>query len=148
MRCKLLLIFAIALATGCASTTKYKMPEESAGSELASVTIYRTRTFFYKRNPEKPFFYIDGLQIGKLRTGMAVTTKVTAGKHVIAVREPFLFMPSYVSGRIEYEFEAGKSYYLRYSREFSGIAIAAGLPVATSSMEFSITDEKSFLDRK
>src|SRR5687767_11922846 len=86
MRCKLFTILAIAFATGCASTVKYEVSQEWDQSKLASVTIYRTKTAFHSANPEKPFFYIDGLEVGKLGTGMAITTKVTAGKHVITVR--------------------------------------------------------------
>ncbi len=145
---RFLLIFGIALAAGCATGPKYEVSQEWDQATLASVTIYRTKTFYHSANPERPFFYIDGLLVGKLGTGQDITTKVVAGKHIITVRESLLFMPAYENGRVEGEFEAGKSYYLRYSKEFSGIDSVGSTLVATGSTNFSIADEGSYLLRQ
>jgi len=88
------------------------------------------------------------MEVGQLGTGMDVTTKVTAGRHVITVRESILFMPGGESGRIEYEFEGGKTYYLRYSKEFSGVTTTGSTTVVTGSSNFSVADESSYLERK
>ena len=149
MRYTLPLILATTLMTGCASATKkYEISQEWDQAKLAPVAIYRTKTMFHSGNPERPFFYIDGMEVGQLGTGMDVTTKVTAGRHVITVRDSILFMPGRESGRIEYEFEAGKTYYLRYSKEFSGVTTAGNTTVVTDSSNFSLADESSYLERK
>jgi hypothetical protein len=146
---KVLLSLTIAVVTGCASTTpKYEISQDWDQAKLASVTIYRTNVFFHSGNPEKPFFYIDGMEVGKLGTGMAVTTKVTPGKHVISVHESLLFTPTYENGRIEYEFEAGKTYYVRYSKDFSGVAVTGSAAFPTGRTSFSFSDENSYQERK
>jgi len=145
---KLIVILSVGLIVGCASSPKYEVLPSWSAKELAEVTIYRTKTFFHSGNPERPFFYIDGKLVGKLGTGMSVTTKVESGKHIVTVREPFLFMPSYESERFEYDFKAGENYYLRYSKDFSGVSIVGGSAFATGSSMFSLSNEASYRERK
>ena len=149
MKYKYLIITIIAsLIMGCASGPGYVVSQEWAPEELAEVSIYRTDTFFHSGNPERPFFYINDKLVAKLGTGMAVSTKVKAGKHIITVRQPILFMPAYESDRLEYEFEKGKKYYIRYSKNFSDVTNLGGTFVATGTSSFVLADKKSFEKRK
>lgn len=145
---KFALIILIMSVAGCASTGPYQVSDNWDPSQLATVVLYRTSAFYHSLNPEKPFFYIDDQRVGKLGTGMEVTTKVQAGKHVLTVREPILFMPTYVSGRIEHEFEAGQTYYIRYSLDATGLRVAGNSIYPTGSITFSIADQGAYLEKR
>ena len=132
---------------GCASSPYQILPEWDK-DRLATVSIYRTKTFFHSANPERPYFYIDDRKVGTLGTGMALTTKVESGKHFISVREPILFMPAFESERLEHDFETGKEYFIRYSKDFSGIALIGSSATATGSSKLSVATKASFLARE
>lgn len=144
----ILIALALALLSGCASTTQYLEPTGVDNSQTAELNIYRTNIFFHSGNPERPFFFINNALVAKLGTGMAITTKVLPGKQVISVRESILFMPGKVNESIEYQFEAGKTYYLRYSEDFSGIFPIGQLMVATGSTSLQFVNVELYQQRK
>jgi len=144
----LLLLILITSISACATGPGYTISQDWPENELAEVSIYRTNTFFHSANPERPFFYIDGKLVAKLGTGMAVTTKVKAGKHTVSVKQSFLFMPANESDVLEYNFESGKTYYLRYSKDFSGIDSVGNTFVATGSSSFVLADKENFEKRQ
>ncbi len=137
------------LVSGCASKNMYKPSAEWNKTTLAKVHVYRTTTFYHSLNPEKPFFYIDGAKIGKLGTGDAISIDVLAGPHTISVKEPIMFMPAYESGSINFEAVASKEYFIRYSKEFSGIIVTGGTSVVTTDdSSIQMSDKSSYINRE
>lgn len=145
---KLLFLVSVLVLSGCSSTKKYVVPTSSTTGELSTVHIYRTDVALHSLNPEKPFFFIDGKEVAKLGTGQAKSTKVTPGPHIITVREPLLFTPSYENGRIEHTFEAGQEYFVRYSKEFGSVIPIAGQVTVTGNTSFGIVDRQMYLNRQ
>lgn len=124
MKTKLWILFVCFISlVGCNISPKYDVSPDWDKLKLSKVFIYRTDVSYHSFNPEKPFFYINGKQIGKLGTGQSISTMVPAGRHVISIKEPFLFMPSYESATLEFVAEPNKEYYIRYSEDSSGGAV-------------------------
>ena len=136
------------LVSGCASRNIYKLSAEWDKNTLAKVHVYRTTTFYHSLNPEKPFFYIDGAKIGKLGTGDAISINVLAGPHTISVKEPIMFVPAYESGSINFEAVANKEYFIRYSKEFSGIITGGTSVVTTDDSSIQMSDKSSYINRE
>ena len=144
------LIILLAISTGCASAPDYKAPTGISEDKLAKLTVYRSRGFlgYHKFNPEKPFFYIDDQYIGKLGTTEFVEILVTPGKHVISVKDSFLFMPLFESEKIEIECNANEKYYIRYSKDPAGYTKTGNNGVAFESMSMLLPVTKyEFADR-
>ena len=149
MNIKTVLIFAaLTLLWGCAGGPQYTVSPEWDKSKLAKVFIYRTNVSFHSLNPEKPFFYIDGQHIGKLGTGQSVDTFVLAGEHTVSVKESILFMPGSESGHVKFKAEPNKEYYIRYSKDFSGIAMAGSTAVATGDSSLQMANKEFYLEKK
>lgn len=145
---KSLLGISTLLLAGCAASPTYVAPSAQDPRELATLSFYRTDVHLHRYNPEKPFFYIDGQLVTKLGTGEARSTRVTPGLHVIHVMEPFAFSPAHESGRIEHNFEAGKEYFIRYSKDFENM-ISVGSQVAISSKTtLQFANEEMYLKRQ
>ena len=70
-----ILTFTLILLSGCSSAPKYIVSSEWDQTNSSEVIIYRTNVAFHSLNPEKPFFYIDGKEVGKLGTGQSIHTK-------------------------------------------------------------------------
>lgn len=145
---KILLGVSTVLLVGCSAGPTYVAPSAQDPRELATLSFYRTDVHFQRYNPEKPFFYIDGQLVTKLGTGEARSTRVTPGLHVIHVMEPFVFSPAHESGRIEHNFEAGKEYFIRYSKELDNI-LSVGSHVAISGKTtLQFANEEMYLKRQ
>ncbi|MBL4566446.1 MAG: hypothetical protein JKY85_00115 [Porticoccus sp.] len=143
---KLLALLSVIITSGCASEPKYKSPTNSEEVELAQISLYRAKKFY--RANEYPFFYIDGKLAGKMGPGDSIIAKVIAGRHIITVREPFLFIPGSESGRIDHDFKKDGKYYLRYSVDSDIPFLLGNTVVASGSSTFSLSDEKSFNEKK
>lgn len=142
------LSFFFIFLSGCSSTPKYIISSEWDEANLSELYIYRTNTAYHSLNPEKPFFYIDGKEIGKLGTGQSIYTKITSGNHVITAKEPILFMPAYENGSLQFKVEPNKKYYIRYSKDFSGISIVGPTVVSTDSTTLQMANKEYFQKRK
>jgi len=117
-----LVLFAFMFIAGCATTSKdYVEPKELNDGNSAIVNIYRTDVAYHSLNPEKPFFYVDDMYIGKLGTGGSISIKLTPGEHALSSRESILFLPAGESGSVKGTFSAGQKYYFRYSKEFTNV---------------------------
>ena len=136
------------LVSGCANAPNYSISPDWNKSKLAKIHVYRTNLSFHSLNPEKPFFYLDGKKIGKLGTGQTISIDVLPGKHTITAKEPLMFMPSYESGKIEIVAEENKVYYVRYSKDFSGIIVSGNNVNATGKTSIQLANEEYYLQRK
>ena len=94
------------------------------------------------------YFYIDGKHAGKLGTGQSISTAVISGNHTISVKEPILFMPAYENGSLNFKAEPNKEYYIRYSKDFSGISFAGPVVTTTHSTTLQFTNKDYYLERK
>ncbi|WP_169336965.1 DUF2846 domain-containing protein [Amphritea japonica] len=111
----------ILLLSGCASTSPY-VPSSTLNESNASVVyIYRTDVAYHSMNPEKPFFFVDGKLVDKLGTGQFVRFIVEPGSHTLTSRESVVFAPGRESGNLQGEFESGKTYYFRYSKNLTSM---------------------------
>jgi|GEM_PF-4598578 len=90
-------------------------------ADSALLQIYRPSQFFHAANPESPFVYVGDQLVGNLRVGAMLQYRVRPGSHVVVLRQSLLFMPAYEIGRVEITSEAGKTYYVRYSYDMTGI---------------------------
>jgi hypothetical protein len=132
--CRLAMIVAVSLA-GCASQqAPVSAPPQSLTTEnSASVVVYRPSTSFHRFNPELPYLYVNDQRVGKLAIGSALTVRIPAGDNALAVKESVLFMPAYESHRLTLKAEAGKTYFVRYAREFGGVLPVGGAQVLSTS---------------
>lgn len=110
----------------------------------AQILLYRSKQFFHSGNPEQPYFYVNDEQIGSMGTGDILSRRVPVGTHRISVRKPILFMPTYEAGAITINAEAGKTYYLRYSLDPTGL-IGTNF---TSTSYFGLVDETYYQQRR
>ena len=140
--------FIALLSVGCATGPKYIIPKGTDVDNLAQIYIYRTDVAFGSLNPEKPFFYIDGKEVGKLGTGQSVFTMVVPGRHKISVKKSFLFMPGADGEEINLVFEPKEKYYLRYSEEFSGLTMVGTTAVAAGNSSFTLANKELFEQKK
>lgn len=113
-------------------------------TNAAAIHIYRTQRSFHSLNPEKPYIYIDGQHIANLGTGESTYRLVPPGPHQISVRGTFMFAPAGQIGAIDIVTEAGKSYFVRYSHDFSG---AYGTLIE-STHRLQAVDETAFKERR
>src|SRR5437773_2605580 len=121
---KLFLIAVTVLTVAsCATRVPFVQDQNLTESDSANITIYRTRTSFHSLNPERPFVYVDAKEVGKLGVGQDLNLKLTAGEHRFSIREPVLFQPAYESKSLTVTIREGVTYYLRYSKEMSGILL-------------------------
>lgn len=126
----------------------YTPPAELQDHHASKIVLYRTSVAFHSMNPEKPFFYIDGQQFAKLGTGELVTIRVVPSNHTLTVRESIAFMPGRQSEKLEYVFEAGQTYYVRYSKEFSHATVIGGNVLMSGTNSFGIVSEELFKNKK
>jgi len=140
IRTSVLTLVTLLFLTSCASIAgkSYIEPASLNNENSAYIAIYRTKVAYHSLNPEKPFFYLDGLFLGKIGTGQYIIIRVNSGEHVLTSRESFMFFPASESGRVAGNFEAGKKYYLRYSKDLTSM-----FPVSSSS--FYMSDRTSLM---
>ena len=108
----------------------------------ATVVVYRPHTRFHRANPELPFLYVNGQQVGKLAINSAIEIRVPVGEHALSMKEPVLFMPAYDSRQLALKAEPGKTYFVRYSREYGGVIPMAGGPQVLATTGFDIVPEE------
>ena len=143
----LLVSIIIIFFTGCASTEKYVADNTLSESNSSIVYIYRTDVAYHSLDPEKPFFFLDGKLVGKLGTGEFVRFLVTSGEHYVSSKESFLFTPNSESGNVKGEFEPGKTYYFRYSKDFANMyGTAMGFVMSDRSSLKPSTNQR-FVDK-
>ena len=142
-------LLGLIIVTGCSSVPKYEVSQDLDRSKLAKLHIYRTNAAYHSLNPEKPYFYINGKEIGKLGTGEAKSIDVQPGNHTITVKEPIMFMPGYENGRVEIEVRENEEYYVRYSKDFSGVVVTGGTSTTTTGKTtIRLVDKEYFIARK
>jgi hypothetical protein len=85
--------------------------------------------------------YVNGRQVGKLAINSAIEVRVPAGEHALSMKEPVLFMPAYESHKLALKAEPGKTYFVRYSREYGGVVPMAGGAQVLSTTGFDLVPE-------
>lgn len=133
-------ICALFFVAACQGPIEQKPDLTLNNTNSATVIVYRTKQAFHSLNPEKPYVYLDGEHIGNLGTGESVSRRVAAGSHTISMKNPILFMPAKSAGSIDLIMEAGKTYYIRYSYNASGLAGT----YTTGAPSLGLADEESF----
>ncbi|GGK68113.1 DUF2846 domain-containing protein [Amphritea balenae] len=137
----------ILVLTGCASTSPY-VPSSTLNESNASIVyIYRTDVAYHSMNPEKPFFYVDGKLVGKLGTGQFVRFIVGPGSHALTSRESVVFAPGRESGNLQGEFESGKTYYFRYSKNLTSMYHTGAGFIMSDSSSLRPATKKMFDER-
>lgn len=111
-------------------------------SNSARLVLYRSNAWVYAM--EIPFFYLDDKDIGKLGRGDVIIQHVPVGAHRITARRPIVFVPGQTMAGATVYFEAGKTYYLRFNYQASGM-------VGTYTMatgDLSEVDEAAYNERR
>ena len=108
----------------------------------ANLIVYRPKTSFHSANPELPFLYVNGQQVGKLAVGGALEVRLPVGEHALSMKEPVLFMPAFESHKRALKADPGKTYYVRYSREAGGVVSTAGGVQFTQVTGFDLVPEE------
>jgi len=104
-------------------------------TKRAKLFIYRTNPAYHRFNPEKTFIYVDGNRVGKLGNGQAISTTLKAGNHIVTVKDTFFFMPFTEVGKLQFNAELNKEYYIRYDDDGHG------------SLSFEFTNKIYYLKR-
>lgn len=154
---KVTLTIAAALLSACATPQQPAVDDRGAAArpqvEISteargcSVIVYRTATAFHSANPERPFVYVGEQRIGTLRTGAFYCLRMAEGKYTVSIKEPILFMPSYTSGTLDIQVSASSPVYIRYSKEFAGVAQAGANTVPTSESRLGLATEEQWRKR-
>lgn len=157
MRASKLAITSLALLAGCATAPPILPPDISSTPTLSqiksgtdqscSVWIYRANTFYHSGNPEKPFVYVNELQVGGLGVANTMCLNLPSGKYQISIREPIMFMPGSTSGTIIVEPKNGEVIYIRYSKEMAGFFVVGATAGTTSKTSITFSDRKSWMAR-
>lgn len=132
---------------GCAATTPYIAPLALNEANASIIYVYRTDVAYHSMNPEKPFFFLDGKLVGQLGTGQFVRFIVAPGNHTLSSRESFVFSPGHESGNLKGKFESGKTYYFRYSKDFTSMYHTGVAFVMSDSSSLRPATKKMFDDR-
>lgn len=123
------------------SVTEFPDPTlEPANS--ARLILYRSNAWV--QAAEIPFFYLDDKDLGKLGRGDVIIRQVPAGAHSITAQRPVLFMPAQTMGAVTVHFEAGKTHYLRFSYDDTGM----GSTYVTATGGLSEVDEAAYIQRR
>lgn len=147
MRNVVVLTFAV-LVGACAAPATQTSGKVTSDSERCSVYVYRTQTAFHSLNPEKPFVFVGEEQVGTLGVGDSLCLRLPTGKYTVSVREAFLFMPAWTSGSVEVEVVPEVTAYVRYSKDFGGVAPSAAGPVVTGKTRLGLSNEQSWKARQ
>lgn len=145
---KYLSIVFFILLTGCASADKFVLDSQIDSDDLVTLYVYRTDVAFHSLNPEKPYIYIGDKVIAKLGTGQFKEILIPSGDHRLSVRQPIMFMPGEESDSFEFNFEPGKTYYLRYNFGFNDATFIGGTIAMTGTSDFHLTTKDNYLARK
>ncbi|MHB8743883.1 MAG: hypothetical protein ACYC9L_12235 [Sulfuricaulis sp.] len=137
------LLLSTIFVAGCATTSgNYIEPKELNGDNSAKVTIYRASYDYGSLTPEKPFFYVDQMYLGKLGSGELITFRLSPGEHLLSVKESFAFLPAFESGQVKGLFKAGANYYFLYTRIFRGdLPVGTGFDMPNGTTLLPATDE-------
>ena len=57
-------------------------------------------------------------------------------------------MPAYENGKLQFNVEPNKQYYIRYSKDFSGISIYGPSVVATGTTTLQMANKEYFQQKK
>lgn len=130
-------------ASAPAAASAAPAPETKSETAACPVQVYRMKTSFNRVNPELPYVFADDQKIGRLGVGKTLCLKLAPGKHVVAIKEAFMFMPGPTSGTVEVEVLEGKSIYVRYAKEFGGMAATptGAMVTARDSLRLATEDE-------
>lgn len=131
-----------------ASPTPTLTEIKSGTDKDCPVWIYRTNTFYHSGNPEKPFVYVNELQIGGLGVSNTICLNLKPGKYQVSIREPIMFMPGSTSGALMVEPKNGEVIYIRYSKEMAGVFVVGAVAGTTSKTSLSLSDRESWMARK
>lgn len=132
----------ITLLTSCTTDSAFIQDSVLNDENSAILVVYRPNTSFHKANPSKPSVYVDGKEIGKLGVNRSLRVRLPTGKYVISVKRSFLFMPVFNAGEVNVTFEQHRTYYVRYSYNFTGLIVApGGNAAATGSSSLMLVDE-------
>ena len=128
-----------------ASASKIEVSEDTSG---CSVYVYRNRTMFERGNPEKPFLYVGEEKIGRLGIGDSVCLKMPDGKYTISVKGSIAFMPSFTVGQVDVDVVAGAPVYVRYAKQFGGVAPAGANTTTVGRSSVQIATQAQWLERQ
>lgn len=136
---------AAAMLAGCSTVPGEGRKDLSPAPTAAEVTappqgkcpvwIYRTNTSFHALNPERPYVYVNDVQISTLGVGATFCLNLKPGKYEVAIREPILFIPANKSGELVVDVAPGGTQYIRYSREMGGVKIYSPTAVGMGSVK-------------
>lgn len=132
----------IAMLTSCATNNAVIQDSTLNAENSATLVVYRPNTSFHKANPSKPSVYVDGEKLGTLGINRSLRVQLPMGSHVITVKRPFLFMPVFSAGKVSVTIDQPRTYYVRYSYDFTGfMASPGGNASATGSSSLMLVDE-------
>ena len=132
----------IAMLTSCTTPSAITQDLSLNDENSATLIVYRPNTTFHKANPSKPSVYVDGKELGKLGVNRSLRVRLPMGRYVITVKRPFLFMPVLSAGDVSVTIDQYKTYYVRYSYEYTGLMVApGGNTSATGSSSLMLVDE-------
>jgi hypothetical protein len=152
------LVIVSFLLVSCATTPLQLPPDTSSTPTLSQIKssaynacpvwIYRTDTFYHSGNPEKPFVYVNELQVGGLGVANTMCLNLPPGKYQVSIREPIMFMPGSTSGAITVDSKNGEVVYIRYSKEMTGVFVVGTSAGTTSRTSLKFSDRKSWMARE
>lgn len=153
-----LLLATVFSLAACATSPPALPPDISATPSLSEITsgtdrncpvwIYRTNTFYHSGNPEKPFVFVNELQVGGLGVSNTMCLNLKPGIYQVSIKEPIMFMPGPTSGALTVEPKNGEVIYIRYSKEMGGVFVVGAAAGTTSKTSLSLSDRESWMARK
>jgi len=111
---KPLAILLILLSAGCVSLGSKFKPVEISDQSKAMVIFYRPGDLCNITDP----FYVSANEIDIVALGNDAYTAITAepGSYSIAIKNVVTRFTKYNQGKEQFDFEAGKIYYIKYHR--------------------------------
>ena len=73
-------LLASVVLSGCGPKEQLVRKVTAKNTPPAKILVYRPDTFFHKWNPEEPYVYLDGEEVGTLGVSETLTFEVEPGE--------------------------------------------------------------------
>ncbi len=116
---RIIIAVCVLLFAGCSPQYQMIKNDSIDPDKAAKLIVYRPDGSFHKYNPEEPFVFLNNKKIGNIGVGKTLETQIGGGKNIVTIKGNMLGIPTSKAGEVELTAEKGKTYYVRYSYDFS-----------------------------
>lgn len=131
------------MASGCYYAKGAPFQEAApATDDLATVYVYREKSFVGSADWDIPTLYVNGTEVGRLNLGGYVVLRLQPGDYEFTVKKSStgLGKQDRVSGQHALKVSRNRDYYLKYLADIQGIYLIGNAAYTTFSVNFQLME--------